>query len=279
MGRTSLASKEAQRSVLNASEVKQTRGNAMDQMNRATKRKLTMIERSINDLQTENLRYYHRIGKICEEIRSNPNDYVGNDGTPGMRLIEQALSAQARTLRKAALFAREYDDTELAELTGHYHAETNFRLHWGHVSFLLTVPKADRQEMQHFAVQKMLDPAALHEVIKKKYNRKAGHGRKHTIPENLDAQVRQIRTICRQWVGKRETAWQGEEQSIYRNLMESPSSAATPELVEHLQEIEELMEKIAEYAATDAATVARVVERLQTFLQGQEETTRQTVNA
>src|SRR5690606_7055184 len=129
---------------------------AIEQMSAPLRRLFTSIEKSVSDLRAQNLKYYHAIGTLCERIRQNPEQYVGKDGTPGLKLIEQALSTQARTLRKAAAFAREYDEEQLNRLIAMQHPETKFQLNWGHVSFLLTVPTAERRErFAQEAVEKM----------------------------------------------------------------------------------------------------------------------------
>ena len=206
MGRQSLKTrseragtdKQKKKRKLTAAVMTKQRTSAIDLMSQRLVRKFNKIEKSVNDLRADNLRYYHQIGVICEEIREEPEKYLGKDGTPGLKLIEQALATQSRTLRKAAMFARLYDEDSLENLIGLHHSETNFQLHWGHVSFLLTLPtQGKRDKFAETAVEKMLDPAALHELIKKRTQKSGGHGRKHEMPKSVPAQIRQILTICR----------------------------------------------------------------------------------
>ncbi len=109
MGRTTLRDR-ASRSGKTPAKITAARTAAIEQMNSKLKRKFNSIEKSVNDARADNLRFYYKIGQICETIRENPEEYVGHDGTAGLKLIEEALSTQARTLRKAAAFARTYDE-------------------------------------------------------------------------------------------------------------------------------------------------------------------------
>lgn len=237
------------------------RSEAILQMNGPLKRKFVTLERSVSDLRAENLRYYYRIGQICEEIRQKPDMYSGKDGTSAIKLIERALSTQARTLRKAAAFAREFTQRQLDQLIGMVNTETNFQLHWGHVSFLLTLPTHEkRQQFAAEAVEKMLDPPALHDLIKKRTKRSAGHGRKHEMPKTVAAQIRQILTFCRQWVAKNDEVWNGDEESVYGNIMNMPPEEMEPDMVEQLEEIKTLMTSISESAEANVAKTARAKE-------------------
>ena len=267
MPRQALAER-AKRKGHTAAAITATRTNALEQMNSQLRRKFSQIEKSVNDLRAENLRYYHSIGKICEAIREKPEAYIGKDGTPGLKLIEQALSTQARTLRNAAMFAREYTDEQLDQLIGLVNTNSQFQLNWGHVSFLLTLPTPEKRErFAQEAVEKMLDPAALHELIKKRTQRSAGHGRKHEMPKTVAAQIRQILAICKQWTGKNTNVWNGAEESVFGNILNMPPDDMEPDMVEQLTEIENLMTEIAEAAETNVATAKRVREHLAAAIQ------------
>ena len=246
-----------------ANAITKQRTAALEQMNSRLQRKFTQIEKSVNDLRADNLRYYYKIGQICEDIRENPQQYLGHDGTPGLRLVEQALSTQARTLRKAAMFAREYKENELKELIGFFHKETNFQLHWGHVSFLLSLPNAEtRRRFAMEAIEHMLDPPALHELIKKKTQRGPSHGRKHEMPKTVAAQIRQINTICKAWLGKNDGVWNGEDESVFGNITNMPPEDMTPEMVEELLEAGAQMTLIAEAAGANVPKISRAAEHM-----------------
>lgn len=260
MGRQSLAAKAARKSP---SAITESRTEAIEQMNTSLRRVFTRIEKSVNDLRAENLRYYHRIGSICEDIRSKPEEYVGKDGTAGLKLIEQALSTQARTLRKAAEFAREYTDEQLQQLLDLKNPDTGFQLHWGHVSFLLTLPNAEKRDKYAAeAVEKMLDPPALHDLIKKRTQRKAGHGRKHEMPKTINAQIRQILTFCKAWIGKNTDVWNGVEESVFGNILNMAPDDMEPDMVTQLEEVATLMQTVSESANENIAKAQRVREHL-----------------
>ncbi len=260
MARQSLATRAARR---RPAEITADREESINQMNTSLKRQFTLIEKTVNDLRAENLRYYHRIGKICEMIRQDPGAYVGKDGTPGMKLIERALSTQARTLRKAAMFANMYDDAQLTHLISLTNPTNKFQLHWGHVSFLLTVTTPEKRERYaQEAVEKLLDPGALHDLIKKRSQRSGGHGRKHVMPKTIAAQIRQVLSVCKQWVGKNSNVWNGEEESVFGNLLNMPPADMEPDMVAQLEEISGLFQEISEEAAENVNRTARVVEHM-----------------
>jgi len=263
MPRQSLATRAARR----PSDVTGIRNDAVIQMNDPLTRKFRMLETSVNDLQAQNLRYYHKIGKICEEIRQSPDKYVGLDGTPGLKLIERALSTQARVLRKAATFAKEYTDQQLEELIGLTNPETKFRLNWGHVSFLLTLSNHERRlKYAQEAVEKLWDPGALHEAIKKRTQRSGGHGRKHEMPKTISAQIRQIAKLCKQLLAKNDNVWDGAEQSVFTNILNMPAADMESEMVEQLELIAENMTQISDAMVKNVETIGRVVEHMNTTI-------------
>jgi len=255
-----------------ANAITKQRTAALEQMNSRLQRKFTQIEKSVNDLRADNLRYYYKIGKICEDIRENPQQYLGHDGTPGLKLIEQALSTQARTLRKAAMFAREYTTDDLGELIKFFHKETNFQLHWGHVSFLLSLPNAEtRRRFAMEAVQNMLDPSALHALIKKQTQRAAGHGRKHEMPKTVAAQIRQINTIAKAFLGKHDDVWNGSDESVFGNITNMPPEDMTDEMCEELLEAGANMVLIAEAATSNGPRIERAVEHMRGCIEKRDE--------
>lgn len=259
MGRQSLQTKAKRRKT--AAQLGNDRDEALGKMNSKLKRKFKMLDKSFSSLQEDNLRYYWKIGKHYEDVRREPDQYAGADGESGTKLLQQALATQARTLRKAAKFAEFYDKEKLDELVALRNETTGYQLHWGHVSFLLTLGTATdssrRESYAREAVTKMLDPPALHDLIKKRLKRSGHGGRSHTMPKTVHAQIRQILTICRAWVGKNQTVWNGESESIFGNIMNLSPEEMEPDMVEHLQEIETLMSHISEQASTNTETARR----------------------
>lgn len=267
MGRQSLRERAA-RGGAPPAQITQRRSAAVDQMNSKLLRKFTQLEKKVNDLRAENLRFYHKIGEVVLDIKQHPEEYVGHDGTPGIKLIEDALSTQARTLRKAASFAETYDQGELDELISMYHKETNFQLHWGHVSFLLTLQnKEQRVKYAMEAVEKMWDPPALHEAIKRRTNRESGHGRGHELPANVPAQVRQIKKLTDQWVKKNAQVWDGEDKNVFENVMNLPPEEMSDELLADLNEVFGLFQELIDGATISISKVERAGEHVKGCLE------------
>lgn len=264
MGRQSLKSRASRRDKLSVAALTANRSQALEQMNPALQRKMSLLEKSVNDLRAENLRYYHQIGKICRQITDDPGKYVGLDGTPGIKLVEKALSTQSRTLRKALTFARLYDNEQLDSLIDLSNEQTEYRLNWGHVSFLLTLHTPEqRQSYAEQAVSKMLDPPALHDLIKRRTQRSGGHGRKHEMPKTINGQIEQILRLCRQWASKNDEVWNGEEESVYGNLLAIPPSDMEPDMVTKLDEVATLMTQIAAAASDNVRRTREASEYIQ----------------
>lgn len=259
MGRQSLKARSERR----AANVVEIRTEALEKMNSNLRIKFSKLERSINDLRADNLRYYYQIGQICEEIRNDPSKYQGSDGTSGMKLIEMALSTQARTLRKAAAFARDISEDELEELISWYHQDTNYQLNWGHISFLLTLETREkRAQYAELAVEEMLDPPALHARIKRESGRTGGHGRTHQMPATVAGQIRQMHKLCKDWAGKNTNIWNGERESVFGNIMNISPDEVTDEMIELLTETEALLNDITDAAADNSRKTSRALEHL-----------------
>ena len=263
MGRQSLSTR-ASRAAGAQQDITEKRINALGQMNDALREKTQQIEGKINDLQAENLRYYHRIGVLCDEIRQDPTTYVGMDGTPGLKLLEDVLSTQSRTLSMAARFANEYSEEQLEQLIALRNTDTNFQLHWGHVGYLLTLDSQESREATATrAVDGMWTPSELHENIRSDAGRTGGHGRSHTVPRTVMAQVRQILTQCRTWVGKYEAVWANDsENNVFTNVLVLPPDEMNDTLREYLDEIHELMGKMTDYTQSSVDLTERTLEHV-----------------
>lgn len=223
--------------------------------------RLAELEQSFSTLQADNIRFYYGLGQKCKEIKDDVGKYVGKDGTPGMELVEQAMAVQARTLRKCTAFVEAYDDADLRELLGLRNTVTGFQLHWGHVSYLLTLPsREERADFAHRAVSDMWDPSTLHEKIKKKMGRSGGHGRKRTLLATIEKQAKHMRDLCRNWVAAQREVWNGpEDQNVFANLLEASESQVTDDTVEYLTETRELMLDIGEAAEANIGRLDRAI--------------------
>lgn len=215
MGRTSVAAK-AQRQV---NVVAGDREAAIAAMNAATKKKLIQVEKMIADSRESNLRFYHKLGQTCHEVRTQSEVYTDS----GYRLIEQAMATQKRVLRKARLFYELYKPEKLQELIDMVNERTGYRLHWGHVTYLLGInTETQRSDWAAKAVKNLWDPPALHAAIKKARGFKAGTGgRPHQIPPTVHMQIRQMMEVSRNWMVKR-SLWDGEEVNVFANVVNEP---------------------------------------------------------
>jgi len=250
--------------------ITKARTDALSHMNAQLRRKFNRLEKTMNDLRSENIRYYWRIGTLCNEIEADETKYLGNNGEKGLKLIEQALSTQSRTLRKAMQFAGLYSEEQMEGLISWENTDTNFRLNWGHVGFLLTLnTEAQREKYAEEAVEKMLDPNALHDLIKRRFNRAGAHGRTHAMPATVPAQIRQMHNVCRTWIGKNDNIWNGSAESVFSNVMSVPVGEVETPMLEQLEETRTFMQSIASAAEDNLEKIDRAAEYLRAALDEQ----------
>jgi len=269
MPRQSIAVR-AERSGNSPAAITKARTDAISQMNAQLHRKFKRLEKTMNDLRSENIRYYWRIGTLCNEIEADETKYLGNNGEKGLKLVEQALSTQARTIRKAMQFAGLYDQDQMEELISWHNTDTDFRLNWGHVGFLMTLnTENQRNKYAEEAVEKMLDPNALHDLIKRRFNRGGTHGRSHAMPATVSAQIRQMHSVCRTWVGKNDNIWNGSTESVFSNVMTVPTGEVEATMVDQIHEIRDYMQGIATAASDNLAKLDRAEEYLRSALEEQ----------
>jgi len=237
VGRTS-AGTRVQRS---AKVIAEDRETAVSAMNSKLKRKLGQVEKMIADSRESNLRFYHQLGKICQEVRDDPDTYSRN----GYRLLEQALYTQKRTLRKARSFAEQYNDERLATLIALVNEGTGYRLHWGHMTYLLGLNTEKQQdEFAERAVRNLWDPPALHAAIKKRFgDRGVGGGRPHKLPATTHMQIRQMMETSRNWVNKRHL-WNGDDENVFANIVNEAPDELTDTDLENLRATVEYLDQM-----------------------------------
>lgn len=258
MGRQSLRAR-AGRKTGGIAAIEAGRAAAIEQMPPALLAKLGELEQSINDMRETNLRYYYRVGQTCMDIQQNPATYVGHDGTSGLRLLEAALSTQARTLRACVRFVEHFSEAELDDLIRLEHRTTKFRLHWGHVRYLLTVEdRQDRSNWSRQAVQNGWDPDALHAAIKKRYRRRGGHGRSHAVPEGLASQLGQFLKYSQTWRDKHEQVWVGGEHNILSRLADMPPDDVTAETIDATTDLLATLRTMQDMVEADVSQLERV---------------------
>ncbi len=223
-----------------AAAMTRDREDACSEMNKFTKAKLGKIEKLVTSTRETNLRYYYQLGVELLEIIDNPDTYT----VAAIRQLERALPTYARTMRKARSFAREYTKDSLEALVKLKNPDTGFQLHWGHVSSLLSVAgEKAREDWALRAVNKMMDPPALHAAIRRKLHgdREGVGGRPHKIPATVHGQIRQIKEFTRNWVFKATKLWNGDETNIFVNIDNEPAESLMPEDAENLQELLDLL--------------------------------------
>lgn len=252
------ASPQTRLSRQNPTAIAAEREEAVGLMNSALKRKFQQIERRLADARAGTLKFYHDLGKTLVEIQDDPGTYDRG----AMRLIERALGTQARTLRKAANFARAYTDEDLQELIDLKSETSGFMLHWGHISYLLILTTKEKRRMwAKRAVRNVWPPDELHRKIVEHYGNKAEkpHGRAHQLPATIPGQVRQIRNETEKWLSKQRNAWNGEKLNAFENIAEAPADIWTQDLVEDLKVAKAAMQGVVEEARSNIGRIDRLI--------------------
>ena len=256
MGRASLQTRAVRG---RAAEILNSRKDALKGMNPALRTQFDALETEFSSTRDDNLNFYHRIGRICNTVREKPETY----GEDALRMLEQALSTQARTLRRAAQFATVYEDRELEFLLGLKHPDTGFQLHWGHVGYLLSLAtETERTRYAEEAVAKMLDPPALHKLLKKRRGKKQDHGRTHNVPPTPAAMIEQILRFTKQWNAKHLEVWRSKEHDVLPKISQLPLDDLDNELLENLRELLEEIELMAESSRKDFEQLQRTIEHV-----------------
>lgn len=231
----------------------------------------TTIEGQLDDLKAQNIMQYHRIGNLLNSVSTRPDEYATLNGKDGVSVLAKALNMEKRALRFALQFYSCYNDEQLTELLQLRNEHTNYRLNFGHVKYLMSVTDvAKRSEYTIQAVAESLNPMDLHELIKRREGRAAGHGRSHTLPTSLTAQLGQILTFSRNFVNKQENVWNGQTVSVFMNMRNAEASQLTQEHVEMLQEIAELMQRMQVYAAGNVPLCVELISHIQTQMTEEE---------
>lgn len=238
MGRTSAGINNQRQAKVIADE----RSEAIGAMNGKLKRKFRRIEKMFTDTREANLKFYYALGRELIEARDNPEDYERN----ALGKLDRALATQKRTMRKARQFAELYTAPQLEVLLQLVHVETGFRIHWGHLSYLLGLnTERQRAEWAVRAVRYLWDPPALHAAIKRRFpDRGVGGGRPHKLPATTHLQIRQMMEVARNFVNKRRL-WNSDDENVFANILnEAPDQLEEIDL-ENLEAAKEYINRIA----------------------------------
>lgn len=261
-----------------AAEARSRRASAIEQMPEALQTVFTKILRMMEDGRTSGIDYYYRIGLTCLNVRRHPEVYVGNDGVPGLALLEQALSLHQRTLRACIRFVELYDDRQKTELLAMCNAEVGYALDWGHVRDLVSVADDDvRRELTLAAVAGCWDQAKLRKEIKARLGR-SGRGQ-HRVPNSLLAQVEQMLKLSQTWLDKRAQVWDADtnaeddpRNSIWDNITEAGVDDLDESLITSVEQLEFALQRLQVEAATQLDLCRGVFAYLQQVRQSREET-------
>lgn len=248
-------SKEERAANEEAARLIESRKKAIKLMPDNLRKVLQFLEADDARLRSDNIRHYYRRGEQCARVRDNPQDYIGEDGTtPGLELLEAALSARRETIRRYIKFFSDVTPENMEKLIEISNKEATFSLHWGHINVLLTAPPTDHLGLAEECVKNLWSPDLLHAVIKERYPRPGdGHGPKPRIPEEIDKQLQQVLQVTNKWLRRYSTCWLGEDSNVCENVMELRPEKISGKLVDDLEALCEAMSEVA--VAAESANV------------------------
>jgi len=269
MGRTALSDAERR-----AKEATAARQEALGEMNPALRKKVEQIEKLTSSTRESNLIYYHKLGQHVLDVRQNADGQYGTKVDKPITLLEKALWVQKRTLRKAATFADLYSQDDLDELIGMSDPESSVHVHWGHMTYILTLAtKAQRKEFTKMVLTKKMDPPALHAAIKRRQGSgKKAHGRKMECPKTIHAQIRQMMETTRVWLGKHDTVWYGDEVNIIENILGATPEEVGQEDLENMQALVELLQEMTRVSKEFQAPVKKAVKAMEKIVKERDAT-------
>jgi hypothetical protein len=245
----------------------------LDQMTPELREKFRELQGRIADQSAENVKFYHSLGKSLLEISKHPDKYLTAeqlaDKIDPVDLLEQVMSTTRDSMRKAAVFAEQYETDDLHRLLK-YRSDTDhkFRLHWGHVVYLLTVPsKPQRIKFEELAVKECFTPLELHKAIQKHFGgARSKGGRPLAIPRTLGGQLNQIKDMSTLWLRRNAEVWNGDKHSVFANLMSQPPDSFDQETLTKVQQIRQTLDEVSRHALEDVTQADRTIEYIQTAL-------------
>lgn len=261
------------------SEALAGREEVLKEMTPSLRSAVVEIQRELVEKSAETLKYYHRLGQRCAEIRDNPDKYLTEDQRArkvnAFDLVQEAISQSREGLRKAAAFADKYTEEDVKRLVGYRNPEDNkFRLHWGHVVHLVSVDRLDqRMTFEKKATDEMWDPSTLHAQLVAHFGgtRRAG-GRHFGVPRSITGQVHQMLNVSNTWLKRQQQVWNGKKHSVFTNVLNLAPDQYTPEMLAELKNTRSVMESMQAEAADNVGHLNRTIEHVSEAIGGRKAT-------
>jgi hypothetical protein len=221
------------------------------------------IESQLDSMKAQNILNFFNIGKQLQDIKTFPERYTTADNSDPMKVLIKALDLQQRQVRCALQFFQCYTEERLQKLLELKNTGTGYRLHFGHVRYLLTVTDPDvRDSYAERAVTDCLTPEQLHKLIKTAEDREPAHGRAAVLPKTLTGQLLQIVDASEKFVNKQEKVWNGENVSVFANLTNAEPDELCHEHLDLLRVLQELMQRMQRYTADNYVRCGELLEEL-----------------
>ena len=223
-------------------------------MNDELKAAVATIDRTLDQLQRDEIRRRVEIGRLVVAMR---DDESGRYGAEAFETFKAARPMAQAVLRPMVKIAEKYSDDEVERLVGLKHPHTGERLNWSHVWVLSPLSdKAKAFELAERAVANGWSSKDLRrEVIRTKGKRGAG-GRPGKKPQSIEAAVAMIREKTRNWTNDAVKTWlaPGGLRELYK-ACQGPGDKPPREVIDLLRTVtDELDHFVLQVKATGQVT-------------------------
>ncbi len=256
--------------IANRNSALADREAVLARMNPALKSVFAELQGRMVEKIEDNLRFYHQLGKTCLDIKKNPDKYLTDEqklqGVDPIDLLQEASSTSKQTFSRTAQFAERYDAEDLKRLFGYRNAEdTKWRLHWGHVSYLISIPDVRaRLKFEEDTVANLWEPSDLLKAVQAHFGEKRSKGaRPFAIPRTVPSQISQIRNVSSQWIRKNQAIWNGEKNNVFNNILQLDPSKYTPDMLTSLRGLQLDLQTMAEQIEADRQVLAGVLPQVE----------------
>lgn len=256
--------------IANRNSALADREAVLSRMNPALKSVFAELQGRMVEKIEDNLRFYHQLGKTCLDIKKNPDKYLTDEqklqGVDPLDLLQEASSTSKQTFSRTAQFAERYDAEDLKRLFGYRNEQdAKWRLHWGHVSYLISIPDARaRLKFEEDAVANLWEPAELLKAVQAHFGEKRSKGcRPFAIPRTVPSQISQFRNVSSQWIRKNQAIWNGEKNNVFNNILQLDPSKYTPDMLKSLRGLANDLETMAQQIDADRQVLAGVLPQVE----------------
>jgi len=205
------------------------------------------LQKLLTDPGPHSLLWYHRVGELVNNIRSDHRSRYGGYKKLLEELVKSYRSApgtgdaKLHTLRsvldKSRSIAANYAPAQLKRFERPQKGDSP--LTWSHLRLIATLPAPDRNYFEKQVVGQGWSVARLQLEIRRRCGRKKAGGRKHRELE-IDQLVRQFVLDCETWVRMVNSHWLSENSTVTAEQLRDFRTTSQAELSQALAVLRKL---------------------------------------